>query len=257
MPEVQKHGFIWQDDISRNVYGATSEELKKIKYNAKMDLPANLNRLNPTCDVNIKTSQTPNNVCTGSALEFYESVFSGKQLHIVVIFYTQDKELNIKKFHSVIEIDLTSMGPTLFGSLSKKDIEDLDAEVKKVPNKRKPTKEEHKAMFDLRDKLMPKFGDIYLNIKCDSEQSRLQSSFNQFKNFITKNPDRIIAKSSTTNFRGGNILAIIQSPPRKRKTKEEKEEARKQKEAAKEAKAAEKEAKAAAKKAAKEAKSTK
>ena len=53
--EVQSHGFSWEKEIIMNVYGATSEELKEIKYNSKMDLPSKFNHLD-NCDISVKTS---------------------------------------------------------------------------------------------------------------------------------------------------------------------------------------------------------
>ena len=52
---------------------------------------------------------------------------------------------------------------------------------------------------------------IHLDIKCNSQQSRLQCSFNHFQEFLAKNPDRIIAQSSSGSFRGGSITEEIAS----------------------------------------------
>ena len=54
--EVQKHGFTWEKELLRNVYGATTEEMQAIPYTNKSDLPGALNRLAPGCDISIKTS---------------------------------------------------------------------------------------------------------------------------------------------------------------------------------------------------------
>jgi len=52
-------------------------------------------------------------------------------------------------------------------------------------------------------------------IKCNSQQSRLQCSFNEFQRFIRENPSKVITKSNTNNFRGGMITSEITSSRRR------------------------------------------
>lgn len=54
-------------------------------------------------------------------------------------------------------------------------------------------------------------------------RGRLQCSFNRFQNFLKENPTRIVAQSTTNEFRGGAIAAEISSSRRVFKTKEQKE----------------------------------
>ena len=219
--EVQGHGFSWEKEIISRVYGVTAEELAGIKYTSKMDLPSHLNRLDG-CDVSIKTSCSANAVCMADCLRIFDEVSSGKPLHLVVIHYKQDDSTNTKKITGIIEIDLTDSREALFGSLTRAQIEELDAAVKSVPQKRKPTEEEYTKMYAIRDALQPSCGALHLDIKCNSTQSRLQCSFNHFQTFIEKNPSRVTAKSSTNEFRGAAISAEIQSSRRtfKKKTTE-------------------------------------
>jgi hypothetical protein len=132
---------------------------------------------------------------------------SGSKIHLVVVQYKQIK--NIKKVSNIIEIDLTNSRDLLFGTLTRGQIETLDAAVKSVPHKRKPTAEEYKHMYDIKKELQKLSGAIRLDIKCNSQQSRLQCSFNKFQSFIENNPN-IIEKSSH-EFRGGSISKEIQS----------------------------------------------
>jgi len=220
--EAQAHGFSWEKDILMNVYGATEEELKAINYTSASDLPAKYNRIEP-CKLSIKTSCSANTVCMADCLRVYDKVVSGRPLHLVVIHYAQDDTKNTKKITSIVEVDLTSSTQLLFGALSRDAIEGLDTLVKTVPQKRRPTKEEHELMYKLQAKLQEKSGAIYLNIKCDSSQSRLQCSFNRFQTFLKENPGRIISQSTTHEFRGGSIAAEISSSRRVFKTKEQKE----------------------------------
>ncbi len=68
--EVQSHGFRWEKDIVINVYGALIDELSKIKYTNKVDLPCNLNRLD-RCDLSVKTSCNKNGVCVWQIVFVY------------------------------------------------------------------------------------------------------------------------------------------------------------------------------------------
>jgi hypothetical protein len=217
--EVQAHGFSWEKEILSNVYRATNEELKQIKYNSKMDLPAKLNRLDP-CDLSVKTSCSPNAVCMGDCLRVFDAVSSGNSIHMVVVHYIQDDTNNTKKITIITEVDLTNSCDLLFGTLTRSQLEELDKVVKSVPQKRKPTEEEYKKMYSLRDSLLKLSGAIHLDIKCDSTQSRLQCSFNRFQQFVEKNTAKIVAKSNTNEFRGGAISSQITSSRRVFKKKQ-------------------------------------
>jgi hypothetical protein len=217
--EVQSHGFSWERELICNVFGVTIEDYKQIKYTSKMDLPANLNRLDG-CDVSIKTSCNLNTVCMADCLRIYDAVTSGNSFHMVVVHYNQDDTNNTKNIIAITEIDLTASSDVLFGSLSRCQIEELDKLIKSIPQKRKPTHEEHKKMYILRDSLQMMSGAIHLDIKCNSSQSRLQCSFNKFQEFIEKNPNKLIAKSNNNEFRGGAISASITSSRRLLRKKE-------------------------------------
>ena len=211
--EVQAHGFSWEKETITNIYHATNEELKEIKYTGKTDLPAKFNRLD-NCDISVKTTGSKNAVCMGDCLRVFDAMGSGKPIHMVVIHYIQDDTTNQKKVANIIEIDLTNSRDLLFGTLTRSQIEDLDKAVKSVPQKRKPTEEEYKKMYSIRDSMQELSGAIHLDIKCNSTQSRLQCSFNHFQQFIEKNPSKIIAKSDTNEFRGGSISSHIASSRR-------------------------------------------
>lgn len=147
-------------------------------------------------------------------LRLHDAVRSGKPFHLVVVHYIQDKKKKTKKIKHITEIDLTSSVELLFGNLNRSQLEELVKVVKSVPQKRKPTKEEHQTIYDIRNNLQTNSGSILLNIKCDKTQSRLQCSFNHFQEFIEKNPDRVVTKSNTNEFRGGVISMEISSGQR-------------------------------------------
>jgi len=206
---VQAHGFSWEKELLINVYCLTEQETRNIKYNSKIDLPCEFNRLDK-CDVSIKTTCNPNTVCMADCLRLFDTVNSIKPIHLTVVQYNQ-KSVNIKRISSIIEVDLTNSCNLLFGTLLRSQIKQLDDIVKSIPQKRKPTREEHLKMYSLRDELQKYSGAIYFNIKCNSTQSRLQCSFNRFQDFIKNNSLRVISKSDTNEFRGGIISSEIKS----------------------------------------------
>jgi len=207
--EVQRHGFSCEKNLLA-LYGATEDEIKSISYCSKIDLPAAYNRIN-SCDVSIKTSCSKNAVCMGDCLRVYDAVAAGTPLHLTTVFYTQDDTTKMKTLTEVVEVDLTDSLSVLFGSLTRDQIQSLDRLVKAVPQRRKPTPEEYTAMYALRDTLQPLSGAIHLDIKCNSQQSRLQCSFNRFQTLLANNTARIIARSSTPTLHGKEVLASVAS----------------------------------------------
>lgn len=210
---VQKHGIFWEKELLINVYGATEEEFESINHTSRHDLPSEFNRVGDF-NLSVKVHKNKNKIDMADCRRLYEEVSSGRPIHMTAIHYCQDG--NIKRIVSIIEIDLTNTGGILFGTLALGQIEDLVKEVKKIPNKRRPTPEEHKSMYELQEHLQSLSGAIYLNIKCDSKsQRRLQCSFNDFQSFIENHPKLIVSKSVTNEFRGGSITREIQSENRK------------------------------------------
>jgi len=211
--EVQAHGFTWEDELKLNVYKATKEELDSIKYTAAIDLPAKYNHLDPNVNLSIKTSNTLNTVCMGYPINIYKHV-NNKDIpyHMTVVFYEQIDEN--KKIIKIIEVDLTDSKDILFKDITIEEIIELDKYVKSIPQKRKPTEEEHKKMYEMKDKLDAKMDLFQINIKCNSQQSRIQCSINKFKKFIEEHPKRIIAQSSNGDFRDGKISNEINSGQR-------------------------------------------
>lgn len=181
--EVQKHGFVWENEVKK-YYGLTDEQIASIKYTSKYDIPKELTNIN----ISIKTTCSPNTVCMADCLRVYDS-----DCHLIVIQY---KQVNTHKhIKDVIQVDLTNARNLLFGDIERSELETLDRLVKQVPQKRKPTKEEHTAMYSYRNMLQKKGGAIQLNIKCNSQQSRLQCSFNKFQLFLQQNPERVIEQT--------------------------------------------------------------
>ena len=211
--EVQKHGLKWEDDIRRNIFKMTQEEIESISYTNSYDIPSQYNKLEPV-NISVKTSGTKTQVCMANCLTLFNTVSSSTPFHLLVIFYNQDDELQEKCLEEIVEINLTNTKKLLFGDIKKEEIEDLDKLVKSVPQKESPTKEQHDKLYKMRNLLQVKSGVIHLDIKCNSQQSRLQCSFNKFQRFLNNNNHLIVAKSNTAEFRGGKIIEKIDSKRR-------------------------------------------
>lgn len=121
--EVQSHGFSQEKQIISNIYNVTNDEIKQIKYNDKIDLPAKFNRFN-NCDVSIKTTCNQNTVCMANCLSVFDAINSEKLIHMIVVCYKQENACE-KNLSSIIEIDLTNSRQLLFGTLTHEQIEML------------------------------------------------------------------------------------------------------------------------------------
>lgn len=208
--EVQAHGFKWEHQILA-AYGATPDIIKTIPYTSHHDLPMEFNHHNHT-NVSVKTTGSKNTVCMGDAIRIFDAVSSGEPLSLVVILFKQVDDT--KCLSTIYEINLTDAQHALFGDLSRDQLKHLDSVVKTVPHKRSPTKEEHTLMYTTRDELHKHTEAIYLNIKCNRTQSRLQCSFNKFQKFITDYPDRVMSVTTEPVFKGTHIIPVITSSRR-------------------------------------------
>lgn len=220
--EVQSHGFRWEKEVLRSIYKI--DDPSKIKYTNEIDLPGELNN---GVNLSIKTTGSYNIVCMADCLRFFDSLHGeNKKLHLMVILYNQ--ELDKKVIQRVVQLDLTNSTKLLFGDASRKELEELVKKVKEVPSNRKPTNKEHKEMYKIRDNLQARLKYIKLNIKCNSTQSRVQCSFNNFKKFLEENNTLIVSddikKGQTNNYLNkywfpignkGYISSFIKSSPRK------------------------------------------
>jgi hypothetical protein len=211
MAAVQAHGFTWEHQILA-VHGAGPEIIAAIPYTSPHDLPKEFNMLTST-NVSVKTTGKHNTVCMGDARRVFEAVSSCEPLTLVVICYAQVEDM--KSVKTIYEINLTGARMELFGDLTREQLDELDTLVKSVPQKRSPTKDEHTLMYDTRNELHKHTSAIQLNIKCNSQQSRLQCSFNKFQKFVTDYPDRVLSVSTEPVYKG---TPITQTIPSKRRT---------------------------------------
>jgi hypothetical protein len=214
MAESQKHGFVWQADIMEHVYGVPAATIAAENYTAVHDIPAIHNALDHI-DLSIKTTGNPQRVDLGSALRVYDTVASGMAYRMTVICWAQEGET--KRVTGIVEVDLTCATAELFGTLTRADIAALDAAIRVYPKGLSASAPECEPITALCASLCRRSGAIQLNKKIDSgSQRRLQCSFNRFQDFIAAHPERVIAQSTTCEFRGGRIQECIASGRRMR-----------------------------------------
>jgi hypothetical protein len=202
MTESQAHGFILQDLLFTEIYGATKEELDAIVYTAKLDLPGELNRMDPGITISCKVTCNINRVDMADCLRVYDGIREGGSYHMLVAIYIQDDTTTTKRITELVEIDLLSTTEALFGTVSREEIAALESAIKAVPRGRAPTADEKKAIYTLRDGLHTKIGALQLAPKMDSKgQRRLQCSFNRFQHFLSEYAHRVVARGSPSSFR--------------------------------------------------------
>jgi hypothetical protein len=219
MPESQSHGFILQDLLFTEIYGATKEELRAIPYTAKLDLPGEFNRLEPGTVISCKATCDANRVDMADCLRIYDEISGGSESYrLLVATYMQDDATKTKRITELVEIDLLGAIEALFGTVTRAEIQELDAAIKAVPRGRAPTVDEKASIYALRDNIHIKIGALKLAPKMDSKnQRRLQCSFNRFQYFLSSYAHRIIARGPPSAFRDHSLSTdTIQSGRRVR-----------------------------------------
>ena len=213
MNQSQSHGFIWENEIREKVFELPCYKNDTNKY----DILAKDNKWDNNENISIKTSKTDNVDC-GDIIRFFDYDFS-KINTIIVIRYFQKEEYKCIK--EMIEIDYNlELRNYLFGSVTKDKLMDLNNMVKNVKNG-KITREEHKEIFDFKNKIQKEYGMyIRVAIKIDSKnQRRVQCSIPKLYSLLEKFPLNIKNKTFGNIIRGIAISEMIYSLPRIRHSK--------------------------------------
>lgn len=209
--ECQRHGFQWEIDIKRNVFGISEEE-DKLSYTAKWDIPKELNRIDDGVNISIKTTGS-DTVCMGDAIRIYEQN-PGDINTCIVIFYKQRGEQKV--LTRIVEWVLNDL-KALFGNVTLQEVRELQQAVVSFPkNKRLSDVPEYKQkLTDMANILNAKSGAIKFNRKIDSgSQRRLQCSISGFDAFITKNSHLVAYDTPNPILRDVEITRSILSGPR-------------------------------------------
>ena len=207
--ESQAHGFIWEDEIKKNVYKINTTQ----NYTGIYDIPADQNKIDGM-NVSIKTTQGKN-VDMGEIARFFKSVsaLEEKGMNMIVLIY---KQIESKKvLQKVIELNLIKSDINLlFNSLTLEEIEIYVDFIKNIP-KGKEDEKIKKERFLKQDLLNKKSGFIKLRTKVDSKiQRRVQCSFPDFLGFCDHVPERFTVTDGKLH--GVQLTNKLESPPRKR-----------------------------------------
>ena len=208
--ETQKHGFVWEDNIKRAVFGLTDAEINAPSYTAKHDIPAAVNRRDAGVNVSVKATKEAKKVEMADALRIYHAVVT-EQIHVIIIYYSQATPTT-KQLQTVIELDLTGATAELFGTVTADELTALRTLIVGIPHGRHATVEEKAAYMTLKKSLEAKGGAIRLHPKIDSKsQRRLQCSFN-WTAFAERYPERVVARGSADGkFRDATITTSVES----------------------------------------------
>lgn len=174
----QSHGFIWEREILKNIYGVKQFP----SYTSKYDLNAKENIIDGL-NVSIKTSGGKS-VDMSDIIRFYTSISKNKFLNLIIIFYKQEENYKILK--KIINVKLKNEHlKLLFGCLDlEKDIKPYTKYIKSIPkgdpgNIRNEYREKQKKLNELS-------GFIKLRTKVDMKnQRRVQCSFPNFLEFCS------------------------------------------------------------------------
>lgn len=174
MPESQRHGFDWENDIKTKVFRLD----EAAAYTAKHDVEKEHNRFNPNENVSIKTVGNTT-LCMGDALRVFE--YDPTERHTSIVIQYEQKP-DHKVLRAVYEIDLDNRS-LLWGSITAEDIQELNALVKSMPKGQRDA-DLDKRITTKKKELNAKSGIIQFNPKINSStQRRLQCSIPKFATY--------------------------------------------------------------------------
>jgi hypothetical protein len=204
MPESQRSGFTWEDNVLEAVF-----QTRRGGYTDPHDCPKERNRFDPTENVSVKTTGS-NTVFLSDALRVFDYCPSDKHTAIVVQ-YTQTATNKVVR--SVYELDLNDK-ELLFGSVTRQEIVDLIHLIRSVPPG-PPNPELRRNIHSMKKQLNDKSGIVQFNPKLDSKtQRRLQCSIPKFPQC----PNLVRSHTTEPIVRGVTILHCIDSGRRVRHT---------------------------------------
>ena len=211
MEQSQKHGFCWENEIRKSVFGLSEESNNTNTH----DIPCEKNKYNDIENVSIKTTGSMTIYCADIS-RFYKYDFEKKNTIIVVNYEQVSNNKVIKKIY---EIDYNKeCHKLLFGDLPLETINDYITNIKSIP-KGHVSKEISEKYLKTKEEIQKKFNPkIIINPKVDHiNQRRVQCSIPNFSETLK---DFIIYKSDENNpnfIRGEKITKSIKSDKRERK----------------------------------------
>lgn len=203
--EVQHHGLVFEKWVRDTFF----EGYEPPGYTQKWDIPGEINKEHGSHPVNPKAIKYKSPVGLGDALRQYDI----KETFILVIGYWQQEE-NTKRFVNIVAPVITpELMRTLWGDITRADLERLDALIKDTSLHYKEARKQAKAM----KKTHPfNTSIITLNPKIGSRgQRRLQCSLSFTKVFKYLAPDADREVQNPPELWGTPFTKTIHSPPRR------------------------------------------
>ncbi len=209
--ETQRHGFDWEIEIKRKVFGITEQQEAdfKLHYTSKWDIPKELH--DGGGNISIKTSGS-DTVCMGDAIRIFNQN-PDETNTCIVVFYKQ--EGNEKVINRIVEWKLDKK--LLFEDVTLDELQELQQAIVNFPkHTRLCNDQEYKQkLTDMASALNAKSGALKFNRKIDSKtQRRLQCSISGFDAFITKNSHLVVYDTPLPILRDVRITERIVSSPR-------------------------------------------
>lgn len=203
MPANQNHGFLWEDEIKKNVFGFTAPT----GYTDTHDIGKEHNRFNPRENISIKVTGG-GTVWMGSALRVFN--YSSEDIHTgIVIRYKQEGDSKV--LSNVYELDLDNRA-LLWGSVTEEEVRSLDALVRSMPSRTRDAALDRRIK-DMKRELNARSGVMRFNPKIDGgTQRRLQCSIPNFAEI----PSLIRTQSAECVVREVEIAASVPSGRRVR-----------------------------------------
>jgi hypothetical protein len=201
--EVQRHGVVFEEWIRDTFFGG----YRPPDYTQRWDIPANVNTNHGGIPVNPKAAKFGTPVDLGDALRQFDIQ---EPFLLIVGFWQQDGA--VKRFVNVQAVRVEpEQWRRLWGSVTRADLERLDALIKDPSREVLAVRREAQAM-----KRRPPFTEavVQVNPKIDANQRRLQCSL-RFADFFTHlAPEADRGKTNAPKLLGVSLPAEVVSPPR-------------------------------------------
>ncbi len=180
MPRSQEFGFYMENLVRTKIHGLP----EKSNDTGIHDIPKAENKLDPTETQSIKTTGGSYVDC-GSVLRFFD--YDRSEKHTMIVFRYEQKG-DVRAISEVVEISLTpEVMETLFGKVTREQIEALDTYVKSIPRNGRTV--EHQVTYKKMAKEIQATSGGWISYapKVDSKtQRRLQCSIRNLDGFLKK-----------------------------------------------------------------------
>jgi len=209
--QVQRHGFVWENAIRRNVFFLPAEN----NHTGVHDITARENRFNNNENISIKTTGS-NQIYMGDILRFFSYDFDERNT-LAIIEYRQIE--HIKRIRRIYEIDYNHQCHRyLFGDCTYDELNEYVNYIKSIPPGR--VDETVKLEYKNRARTLERQHNmkITINAKVDSKtQRRVQCSVSNYVTLLEPYITYISPFEQPNLLRDIEIPMEMEGPPRSHK----------------------------------------